>query len=61
MSVEVGTALPPDVTSIDVLLRPSTDKAEETAGVQRIWGKPIERTGVPLKRFDIAPAPPPIE
>jgi hypothetical protein len=61
MSVDIGGPLPPDVTTIDILLRPNATHAEETSGINQVWGKTIEQTGIPLKRLDVAPAPPPIE
>jgi hypothetical protein len=60
MAADIGT-LPPDVTTLDVLLRPNAAHAEESSGIDRIWGKTVELTGIPLKRLDVAPAPPPIE
>jgi hypothetical protein len=61
MSVDIGGPLPADVTTLDILLRPNASHAEATSGIDKIWGKPIEQLGVPLKRLDVAPAPPPIE
>jgi hypothetical protein len=61
MAVDIGGPLPPEVTTIDIVLRPNASHAEETSGINQVWGKPIEQTGVPLKRLDVAPAPPPIE
>jgi hypothetical protein len=61
MSVDTDGPLPPDVTTVDIILRPNASHAEESSGIEQVWGKPIERKGLPLKRLDIAPAPPPIE
>jgi hypothetical protein len=61
MAADTDGPLPPDVTAIDIVLRPNASHAEESAGIEHVWGKPIEMKGLPLKRLDIAPAPPPIE
>jgi hypothetical protein len=61
MSVDTDGPLPPDVTTVDVVLRPNASHAEESSGIKQVWGNEIEQKGLPLKRLDIAPAPPPIE
>ena len=48
----VAKALPPDVTSIDVLLTPDQKVAEQHIGLTEIWGQPLELKDVPLQRFD---------
>lgn len=46
-------ALPPDVKSLDVILRPNPAHAENVAGVDRIWGGEIELKNVRLERHDL--------
>jgi hypothetical protein len=46
-------ALDPSVQSADVLLRPNPTHAEGVAGIDRIWGGPVDLLNVPLQRFDL--------
>jgi len=46
-------SLPPDVKSVDVVLRPNPRNAENVPGITEIWGAEIERKGVLLERFDL--------
>ncbi len=45
--------LPPAVSAVDLILRPSTELAEELPDVTEIWGEEIVFEGVPLERFDL--------
>ena len=45
--------LPPDVKSIDVILRPNPKHAESFAGADRIWGGEIQLKNLPLIRYDL--------
>lgn len=46
-------SLPPDVTTVDVLLRPNPAHAEQMIGVERVWGEPIRFEDVPIHRGDL--------
>jgi hypothetical protein len=46
-------SLDPLLTTADVLLRPNAKHAEGIAGIDRIWGGPIDLLGVPLSRCDL--------
>jgi hypothetical protein len=52
MQVDLA-ALPADVTSIDVVLRPNIAHAERVPGVDRAWGKPVEIRNIKLERYDL--------
>ena len=51
-SAKVVKSLPPDVTTVDVLLTPDPKVAEQHIGLEEIWGQPLEIKGVTLERFD---------
>ena len=55
-SSSVVKSLPPEVTSLDVLLTPDPKAAEQHVGLEEIWGLPLEMKGVTLERFDRSPA-----
>lgn len=48
-------SLPPDVTTLDVILRPNPKHAEGVAGADRVWGGTVTLTNVPLQRYDVDP------
>jgi hypothetical protein len=51
-SSNVVKSLPPDLTTVDVLLTPDPKAAEQHIGLEEIWGQPLEIKGVTLERFD---------
>jgi hypothetical protein len=46
-------SLAPEVTSVDIILRPDRESAENYPDIDRIWGKPILFEHVPLERYDL--------
>ena len=55
-SMETGAdlpALPPDVKSADVILRPNPKHAESLVGADKIWGGEVVLKDVPLTRYDL--------
>lgn len=47
-------SLPPDVTTMDILLTPDPKAAEGHIALEEIWGQPLELKGVTLDRFDLS-------
>jgi hypothetical protein len=46
-------ALDPQVKEAEVILTPNSGPVEPLAAVQRIWGKEIKFSHLPLARYDI--------
>jgi hypothetical protein len=53
-SVSLRQPIPPDVKQVDVVLEPDPKAAQAYPKIERIWGKPIRISNVPLQRFDLA-------
>ncbi len=51
--------VPAEITTADVILTPNPALLDRRAGIDRIWGKPIEFKNVPLTRQDRPAATPP--
>lgn len=56
-SIRKAASLPADVKSLSLTVTPDPLVAEQTLGLDTIWGKPIEIKDIPLQRFDADPAP----
>ena len=46
-------SLPPDVKTLDVILRPHPKYAENVAGAEKVWGREVTLTNVPVQRYDL--------